>query len=404
MTSTIRPNSCGLGPAGITTPNRLTTLDRPSRSRPRRRASSAAMARPESTDEAASSRPASRSSAAPPTTSPAAALSSTTSRRGPGPARQHLADGRGVVLGEPDADVLDDRGHQSEVLGQHLVLGDHAVAQLVDVGGTGERQLVEAVGPVHDHGPRGAPPAQHVDHQRSEGRIGDADDLPAHPSGVRQRPEDVEHRRDPQLGTHRPGMAHGRMEDPGEGEADAGLVHAAGHAGPVELDRDAEGLEGVARSARRRRLPVAVLAHPHAGAGDDEARRGRDVERLVLAQPGPAGADDVDDLVDAVELEAASTRPAWRRPWPPARPATRPWSAVRRGSRRSAAGDASPARISATAACATSSARSVPSTRRPSTARHPPTSASVAMGPSPRGGVRTPAPRPAVGGGGADAG
>ena len=106
-------------------------------------------------------------------------------------------------------------------------------------------------------------------------RVGHAEDLAADPGRVGQRPEDVEHGRDAELAPGRAGVAHRRVEPGGEAEADARLGRCRRpRPSGVELDRHPERLQQVGRAARRRSGPVAVLAHRHAGAGDDQARPG----------------------------------------------------------------------------------------------------------------------------------
>ena len=89
----------------------------------------------------------------------------------------------------------------------------------------------------------------------------------------------------------RRGEAERRVEPGREAEADAGLLDAAQHAGRRQLDDDAERLEHVGRAAQRRRRPGAVLAHRHAGPGDDDGGHRRHVDRVRAVA---ARADDVD--------------------------------------------------------------------------------------------------------------
>ena len=126
-----------------------------------------------------------------------------------------------------------------------------------------------------------------------------------------------------------------------EAEADPGLLDAAPHAVGRQLDDDAELLEHVGRAAQRRRAAGAVLAHRDAGAGDDDGRHRRHVDRVRAVA---AGADDVDGARPQVvaERHELGRRRARRRADPTARRPSRPWPAGRRRSR--SAGPASPAR------------------------------------------------------------
>ena len=73
-----------------------------------------------------------------------------------------------------------------------------------------------------------------------------------------------------ELATRRSGVTERGMEARREAEPDAGLLDATRDAGGIELERDAERFEEVRGTARRRRGAVAVLAHGHASARDDE--------------------------------------------------------------------------------------------------------------------------------------
>jgi hypothetical protein len=122
------------------------------------------------------------------------------------------------------------------------------------------------------------------------------DDLALDAGRVRQRAEEVEHRRDAQLGTDRRREAHRRVEGAGEAEADAALRDAVRHTWAVELEHDAQGLEQVRRARGRRRPAVPVLHDPGTGAGSDDRRHGGDVEGVEPTRGSPAGTDDVDRI------------------------------------------------------------------------------------------------------------
>jgi hypothetical protein len=117
-----------------------------------------------------------------------------------------------------------------------------------------------------------------------------AGQLPPHPGGVGQRPEDVEDRPGAQFGPHRADMAHRRMVHRRHHEADPGLGQAAFHHLGADHHVQAQFGQRIGRAGFRRQVAVAVLGHRHAGAGDDEGRRGRDVQRALAVA---AGADDV---------------------------------------------------------------------------------------------------------------
>ncbi len=111
--------------------------------------------------------------------------------------------------------------------------------------------------------------------------------------GVGQRAEHVEDGTCRQLAAHGRGVLHRRMVCLGEEEAEAELVDRPLDPLRREVEPEAERLEDVGGSARRRRGPVAVLRDRRAGArGDERGRRGDVVRVRAVA----AGADDVDEI------------------------------------------------------------------------------------------------------------
>ena len=116
-----------------------------------------------------------------------------------------------------------------------------------------------------------------------------------------------------------------------------GRLDAARHLLGRELEADAERLQQVGRPARRRRRPVAVLAHGHPGPGHHERGQGGDVDGVAAVA---AGADDVDQLVapGVVHLDQGGRRRAWRRAGRSAPRPSRPSCAGRRRSRRAGPG------------------------------------------------------------------
>ena len=147
------------------------------------------------------------------------------------------------------------------------------------------------------------------------------------------------------------------------------------HAGPVEVDLDAEGFEQVGGPRGGAGLAVAVLAHRRSGGGSHDRGHGRHVERLAAraADPpvptmstvaagcrararrrGQHGLDEPRDLVGRLSLGRSPIR----------NPAI--WASV-----------ASPARIRSNAAEATSAGRSSPATSRARTPGHAPIAANA---------------------------
>jgi len=213
----------------------------------------------------------------------------------PGLPAQHASGqvdiGRGVTARGCGIDA-----RQPQLRGVDVVAANLAVEQLDDGRGRRCSQFVEPVVAVHDHRPRRAVGLQHADQLFGHRPVGHADDLPAHAGWVGQRAQEVEDGADAKLAAHGPRMSHARVEAGRQAEPDPRLRHATGHAVGPEVDGRAERLEEIGRPTRRRRTAVAVLAHLDAGAGDDERRGGRHVERGLLAMgtaPGPARVDGV---------------------------------------------------------------------------------------------------------------
>ena len=125
--------------------------------------------------------------------------------------------------------------------------------------------------------------------------------MPGELSGMRQRPEDVEHRRDTEFGAHRTHVPHRWMKGAGERKTDTVFGNLGFELLRRDLDVDTDRLEEVEASRRRRSLPVAVLAHRGARAGGDERCHGRDVECVGAPTRGASDADDVDRGVGHVE-------------------------------------------------------------------------------------------------------
>ena len=111
------------------------------------------------------------------------------------------------------------------------------------------------------------------------------------PGGVRERAQEVEDGRDPELPAHRPRVPHRGVERSGEHEPDPCIGQAPFDAGGIQVDPDAERLEEIGGSTVRGGGPVAVFGDRDAGARDDQGRDRRDVER---AAPIPTRAARVD--------------------------------------------------------------------------------------------------------------
>ena len=111
------------------------------------------------------------------------------------------------------------------------------------------------------------------------------------PAGLESGPSRLKIVRVPISSAGRPDMAHRRMMRRREHEADAGFADAVADRFGRDVDLDAERGEHVGGAGLRGKAAIAMLGDRHAGAGDHEGRRRRDVDAVRAVA---AGADDVD--------------------------------------------------------------------------------------------------------------
>ena len=128
--------------------------------------------------------------------------------------------------------------------------------------------------------PLGAEILQHLGERLDPLAREHADHLALHAGRIGERAEQIEDRAGAEFDPGRADILHRRMMRRREHEADAGLADAARRR-PVrrQLDLDAERAQHVGGARARGQRAVAVLGDRHAGAGHDEGRAGRDVER-----------------------------------------------------------------------------------------------------------------------------
>ena len=246
---------------------------------------------------AARSIPSSICPTTPATSSAAPALSRTTSRRMPGSPRRTASVRRAFSSGVPPASLAVGRPLEAERRGIDDVAFDGVVGDDVEHAAAVERQLVDAVA-VDDERPLGAEPLDDLRHPGRDGRVADAEQLPARAGRVGQRPEQVERGPDADLAPGRAGVAHRRVEVRREQEGEAEVAQRGAGGRGVVVDPDAERIEHVGRPGPRGHRPVAVLGDRHAGGRRDERRGGRDVERPAAVAAGP---DDVDGALGRLD-------------------------------------------------------------------------------------------------------
>ena len=121
-----------------------------------------------------------------------------------------------------------------------------------------------------------------------------SDELIRGSGGIGERPQDIENRPHAQLLPHWRRVLHRRVVARREHEADSGLADAGRDLRRREQDVRAQRFEYVRAARFRRHRTVAVLGYAGSGAGRDEHRRGRDVERMRSVA---ARADDVEQIL-----------------------------------------------------------------------------------------------------------
>ena len=111
----------------------------------------------------------------------------------------------------------------------------------------------------------GAEQVEHARERLAKVRHRHAGQLAARPGWITNRPQDIEDRAHADLAARDCGVAHGRVVQRREHEAEARLGHAARHTGRGEIDGDADGFQEIGRTARAGDAAIAVLGHAAAG-------------------------------------------------------------------------------------------------------------------------------------------
>ena len=158
---------------------------------------------------------------------------------------EHVAGDRGVLSGIADRHLVDRANGQTQIGRGDVIALDGVTADLDHGRVTGGRDLVETVEAVHDKGPIDAPGGQHLGDDVHARAVRHAEQLPPDTTRVRQRTENVEHRRDAEFASHPGDEAHCGVKDPGERESDVRLGDATLDPRAVEFDRDAELFENI---------------------------------------------------------------------------------------------------------------------------------------------------------------
>ena len=178
------------------------------------------------------------------------------------------ADGCGVGCRIAAANGIERRRLEPYVPRIDDEIADALERHLVTARGSGDAQLVDAVGSGEDKRVDVSESMQHLGHHGCQPRIRNPQQLMTNPSRVGQRAEHVEHGSNAELAANRGDVTQRRMERGCEEEADAGLFHATPNA--------------ICATRRSRpRAPSSTSALPHR---EDAAR----FPCLATGHPAPA--------------------------------------------------------------------------------------------------------------------
>ena len=225
--------------------------------------------------------PSSTDAAAPAMNSDAPALSSTTSRAGPRAPPRIPSMIRAFSCASPPFSDAGRRLRQPDVGRVQIERVDRAVAALGDLGVAGGRELVDAVGAVHDPGALGSEQHQRPRHQLGELRPRHADQLTRRARRIGQRPEQVERRPHAELAAHRRRHAASTDETSARRRTRcrASARQRSTTAGEAVIRTPSASKTSALPDLARGRA-VAVLGDAHARRRDDERGARRDVERV----------------------------------------------------------------------------------------------------------------------------
>jgi hypothetical protein len=139
----------------------------------------------------------------------------------------------------PSLQIFRPRATEAELGRVKVSLPDGSVLDVVHRRDPGGRELVQTVLAAEQFC-SDLPPREDLGHEGQHPLIGHPHDLRVWPGRVREWPQKVEDRRDPQLPSDRRRMAHRRMKHRSEHEGDTGVGQAALHARRVQIDPHAE--------------------------------------------------------------------------------------------------------------------------------------------------------------------
>jgi hypothetical protein len=153
------------------------------------------------------------------------------------------------------------------------------------------RELVKSIVAEDNNGVISSASLQYTQHFWGHGGIRHTHKLANDSAGVRQWPEEVEHRGNPQLPAGRCGMAKGRMESRRKAKADARLGNATGNSFRRDIQLNAKRLQDVGRTGSRTGGATTVFAYDAASSSNHKRRGCRDVDAVATVATSSARAN-----------------------------------------------------------------------------------------------------------------
>src|SRR5712692_3185415 len=189
----------------------------------------------------------------------------------------------------------------SELLRRDCEFPDLAAANLDHAGGHCERNLIEAVFPVHDHRMLDAERRKRLGHRTQQPRFRDANQLPLRPCRIRQRRNQVEQGADAERAPQDREPREHRMIRRGKDKAESRAFETSLEPRGIEIDLYPEALHYVGRTDPPAYRAIAMLGHRHTGRRRNQRRSGRNIERAGAISARPRGVGHV----TVVEIERA---------------------------------------------------------------------------------------------------
>ena len=193
--------------------------------------------------------------------------------------------GFGVAAGNVfELGTLDPELFRSDLIGAHV-----SVAHFGDAGRARDGDFIQAIQAVDYKSAMRAQHAESFGYLFQQIESIDSDHLRGSSCRIGERAEQVKDGSQPQLAAGRLHIFHGGVHGGSEQKHNTDFFKTGAQNRGGQTDLHAQGLHDVRRTTPGAEAAVAVLGHPHAGAGNDECRRGGDVEGAAGVAAGAAG-------------------------------------------------------------------------------------------------------------------